>query len=92
MAETCGDARLDRIENKLDQIQEVLVTMARIEERQALSEDFSKNMIRLYEKLDERVDVLERICSKNSLFTSGIAHLGWVVVAALISAKVGGWV
>ncbi len=87
-----SDYRLARIEKKLDQIQEVLVSMARIEERQAQFEEFSKIIIQKFDRMDERVDTLEKHVNQNSQWTGALSKAGWLIVAALVGAIVKGWV
>lgn len=87
-----ADYRLARIEQKLDKIQEVLVSMARIEERQAQFEDVTKIILERLEKHSDRVAALEKKVTDNSIWTNALSKGGWLFVAALIGAIVKGWV
>lgn len=86
-----SDYRLGRIEQKLDQIQEILITMARIEERQTKFEDFSKIIIEKFDRFDVRVTEIEKKTENNSIWTGALSKVGWLVVAALVGALVKGW-
>jgi len=87
-----SDYRLERIEQKLDKIQEVLVSMARIEERQAQFEELTRIILKKLDKSSDRIEVLERSVSKNSIWTGALSKIGWLFVAALIGAMIKGWV
>ena len=87
-----SDYRLARIEQKLDKIQEVLVSMARIEERQAQFEEVTKIILERLEKHSDRVAALEKKVSTNSMWTGALSKAGWLIVAALIGAIIKGWV
>jgi len=86
-----SDYRLGRIEQKLDQIQEILVTMARIEERQTKFEDFSKIIIEKFDRSDVRVTEIEKKTENNSVWTSSLSKVAWLIVAALVGAIAKGW-
>lgn len=87
-----SDYRLARIEQKLDQIQEVLVSMARIEERQAQFEEVTQIILKRIEKHSDRVAALEKKVSANSVWTGALSKVGWLVVAALVGAIIKGGV
>ncbi|PID44083.1 MAG: hypothetical protein CSB48_02885 [Proteobacteria bacterium] len=86
------DYRLIRIEQKLDKIQEVLVAMARIEERQAQFDDLSQMVLKKIENDHLKLERLEAQVNQNSLWTSALSRLGWLIVAALTGAILKGWV
>ena len=78
--------RFDRIEAKLDKLAEVVVTMARAEEKiSALSNDHDKMHERL-NKLSAKLDDIEVKVVKNSQTTATIHKLFWVVIAAVVAA------
>jgi hypothetical protein len=83
--------RLLRIENKLDKIQEVLVSMARIEERQANNEGLTQIILEKLERYSGRIEKIERTVSQNSLWTGALSKLGWMIVAVLVGALAKGW-
>lgn len=86
------DNRLLRIENKLDKIQEVLVSMARIEERQANNEELTQIILKKLERFAGRVEKIEAAVSQNSVWTGAFAKVGWLIVAAFVGAVMKGWV
>lgn len=85
------EKRLDRIDDKLNQIQEVLVSMARIEERQATFEDFMKGIGNKFDKLDSRVDRIEKSVDSNSMWSSVLSKASWLLIAAIFGAMAPGW-
>ena len=82
------DRRLDRIENKLDEIQKILVAMARIEERQSRFEEFTKNFMTSHNRLSERVGSIEKKVNNNSFFTDNASKVIWLVGAAVTGALI----
>lgn len=74
--------RFDKIEDKLDQLSEAMVTLARNEEKIiAVQEQVSQHSSRL-NRHSEKIDNLENVTAKNS-FTSKIV---WAVLVAVIGA------
>lgn len=82
MAETTG-SRLDRIENKLDQLAEAMVAMARAEEKLAgLKEDHDRAFERM-NRLSQKLDVIERQVTENAQTVAIINKLFWVAIVAI---------
>lgn len=78
--------RLARIEEKIDKLSEVLVTLARAEEKiYGLQDDHNKMFDRV-NKIQERVDSIELKVEENSRTTRLINRLIWVVLVALAGA------
>jgi predicted nucleic acid-binding Zn-ribbon protein len=76
--------RFDRIEDKLDQLSEAMVTLARNEEKIiAIQEQVSQHSSRL-NRHSEKIDNIELIANSNA-FTSKIV---WAVLVAVIGAVV----
>ena len=80
--------RLDRIEVKIDGLQEAVISLARMEER----------MVTLFKRMDaydqgqgkvtERVSRIEKIISRNGAFVTLLERIFWIVITATITAIV----
>tara|TARA_B100001250_G_C19534512_1_gene671942 strand:+ start:445 stop:720 length:276 start_codon:yes stop_codon:yes gene_type:complete len=78
--------RLTRIEEKIDKLSEVIVSIARAEEKiYGLQDDHDKMFDRV-NKIQERVDSIEIKVEENSRTTKLINKLIWVVLVALAGA------
>ena len=78
--------RLTRIEEKIDKLSEVIVSIARAEEKiYGLQNDHNKMFDRV-NKIQERVDSIETKVEENSRTTKLINKLIWVVLVALAGA------
>lgn len=82
--------RLVSIETKVDRIQEVLISMARIEERQVSFDDFSKMIMVRCDKCRMRMDEIERAVSNNTKLASFATKTWWILFAALAAATTNG--
>ncbi len=76
------DSRLTAIENKLDKIQEVLVVLARIDERQNQYEDFQKIMMDRMSAHSDRISSVEIATKDNTHVTNIVTKVMWIVVAS----------
>ena len=59
MADT-NKERLDRIESKLDQMAEVMVSLARVEEKLQASEEVRTNALTRMNRFSEKLDEIEK--------------------------------
>ena len=77
------DARLDRIESKLDQLTEAMVAMARAEEKLAgLKEDHDRAFERI-NRLSQKLDAIELQVTDNAATVAIINKLFWVAIIAV---------
>lgn len=77
------DARLDRIESKLDQLTEAMVAMARAEEKLAgLKEDHDRAFERI-NRLSQKLDAIERQVTENAQTVAIINKLFWVAIVSV---------
>ena len=77
------DARLDRIESKLDQLTEAMVAMARAEEKLAgLKEDHDRAFERI-NRLSQKLDAIERQVTENAHTVAIINKLFWVAIVSV---------
>jgi ribosome-binding ATPase YchF (GTP1/OBG family) len=81
-----SEDRLTRIEAKLDQLAEVVVAMARAEEKLAgLKEDHDKAFERL-NRFSQKLDEIEKKVDANHHTVTIINRLFWIAIAASVTA------
>ena len=81
-----SSARLDRIENKLDQMSEVLVSLARFEEKMDAYNEYRDRSWGRMNKFSEKLDHIEKMCDDNARTVNTINKLFWIVTVAIGSA------
>ena len=86
MPDTPTNKRLDRIEEKLDQMSEVLVALARFEEKMDAYNDYRNKSWERMNKFSAKLDVIEKMCDDNSRTVHTINKLFWVAIVAIGSA------
>jgi len=74
--------RLDRIEQKIDQMSEAIIALARAEEKISTLTDFGKQQGEQILTLINRVDRLEELVRSNAATVNIINKIFWVVIAA----------
>jgi len=80
-----SEERLTRIENKVDNLAEAMVTMARIEERMMT---IFKRMDRYDEaqvKIDTKLDGLDKNSNRRNVIESILDRGFWIVVAGAVT-------
>jgi IS30 family transposase len=82
-------ARLDRIEQKIDQMSEAIIALARAEEKIITLTEFGKQQGEQILTLINRVDRLEELVRKNASTVEIINRLFWIVTAAAATAITG---
>lgn len=86
MARVSQADRLDRIEDKIDKLSEIITAMARAEEKiENLSNDHDKMYERI-NRLSQKLDDVEHRVIQNSQTTATIHKLFWVAIAAASAA------
>tara|TARA_B100001057_G_scaffold31388_2_gene28581 strand:- start:1925 stop:2224 length:300 start_codon:yes stop_codon:yes gene_type:complete len=75
-------ARLDRIEQKIDQMSEAIIALARAEEKIITLTEFGKQQGEQILTLINRVDRLEQSVRNNAATVNIINKIFWVVMAA----------
>lgn len=83
---TIQSQRLDRIEEKIDQMGEAIVMLARAEEKIHTLTSFSKQQSEQIQNLINRIDRVEGLATGNSNTVALINKVFWVIVVGLISA------
>ena len=81
--------RLDRIEKKIDVMQEAIVALARAEEKITTLTDFGKQQGEQILALINRVDRLEDLVRSNASTVHIINKIFWVVIAAAATGITG---
>jgi hypothetical protein len=81
--------RLDRIEKKIDIMQDAIVALARAEEKITTLTDFGKQQGEQILALINRVDRLEDLVRSNASTVSVINKIFWVVIAAAATGITG---
>jgi methyl-accepting chemotaxis protein len=87
MADTQKE-RLDRIEFKLDQMAEVMVSLARVEEKLQASEDVRTNALTRMNRFSEKLDEIEKVCDSNHTTIKVINKIVWLISAAIIAGTI----
>ena len=79
-------SRLDRIEEKIDKLNDSMVTIARTEEKLVnIEQKYSAQYDRM-NKFSEKLDALEKLTSENSQTVYTINKLFWVALIAVVGA------
>ena len=81
--------RLDRIEKKIDVMQDAIVALARAEEKITTLTDFGKQQGEQILALINRVDRLEELVRTNAATVNIINKIFWVVIAAAATGITG---
>jgi ribosome-binding ATPase YchF (GTP1/OBG family) len=82
-------ARLDRIEQKIDQMSEAIIALARAEEKIITLTEFGKQQGEQILTLINRVDRLEDLVRQNASTVNIINKIFWIVIAAAATAITG---
>ena len=82
-------ARLDRIEQKIDQMSEAIIALARAEEKIITLTDFGKQQGQQILTLINRVNRLEILVRENAQTVNIINKLFWIVIAGAATAITG---
>lgn len=82
MAESTSK-RLDRIEEKLDKMSEVLVAIARFEEKMEAYNDYRENSWERMNKFSQKLDKIEETVQENAHTVRIINKLFWVGLVAI---------
>jgi|SRR5210317_315194 ribosome-binding ATPase YchF (GTP1/OBG family) len=83
---TVQSQRLDRIEEKLDQMAQAIIALARAEEKISTLADFNKQQSEQIQSLINRIDRVEQLVNSNAGTVNVINKIFWVIIVGLISA------
>ena len=76
--------RMDRIESKIDKLSEVLVQMARVEERLLNQEDDHKQLRKDISDLSDKVSEMEKVVQKNQITVNIINKISWIIITGVV--------
>jgi hypothetical protein len=79
------DARLERIERKIDILSEAMIALARAEEKLVSIEKANQTSQTRIDKLNEKIDLLEDTVRDNNKTVHIINKLFWIVIAACVT-------
>ena len=83
---TVQSQRLDRIEEKLDQMAQAIIALARAEEKISTLAEFNKQQSEQIQSLINRIDRVEQLVNSNASTVNIINKIFWVIIVGLISA------
>jgi hypothetical protein len=81
--------RLTRIEDKIDKLADMLISLARAEEKLIGLESDKTFMMERMLKGEERVDVIEKKVDESAVTVKVINRIFWILLAVGVSALVG---
>ena len=76
--------RMDRIESKIDKLSEVLVQLARVEEKLINQEEDHKVLRSDIYSLYEKVGEMERVFQKNQITVNVINRISWIIITGVV--------
>jgi hypothetical protein len=77
------DERLTRIENKLDKMADVLITLARFEEKMDAYNEYRERSWERMNKFSEKLDKIDKKVDDNCRTVNTINKLFWVAIVAI---------
>ena len=83
---TVQSQRLDRIEEKLDQMAQAIIALARAEEKISTLAEFNKQQPEQIQSLINRIDRVEQLVNSNASTVNVINKIFWVIIVGLLSA------
>ena len=75
--------RLDRIEEKLDKMGDVLISLARFEEKMDAYNEYRERSWERMNKFSEKLDKIEKTVDDNARTVQTINKLFWVAIVAI---------
>lgn len=83
MSDVDWKKRLDRIEEKMDKMSDVLVSLARFEEKMDAYNEYRERSWDRMNKFSEKLDVIEKMCDDNARTVQTINKLFWIAIIAI---------
>ena len=83
------NARLDRIEEKIDRLAETVISLARAEEKLVSLENDKKFLMDRMIKTEDKVDGIERKLDETAVTVKVINRLFWIAISVTAAAWVG---
>tara|TARA_Y100000389_G_scaffold54036_1_gene49871 strand:- start:6604 stop:6882 length:279 start_codon:yes stop_codon:yes gene_type:complete len=82
------EARLQRIEDKVDKMAEAMIALARFEEKMDAYNEYRTNSWERMNKFSAKLDTIEKMCDDNARTVHTINKLAWVVASAMAAIVV----
>ena len=76
--------RMDRIESKIDKLSEVLVQMARVEQKLANQEEDRKALRRDISVLADEVGEMQKVVQRNQVTINIINKISWIIITGVV--------
>ena len=83
---TIQSQRLDRIEEKLDQMAQAIIALARAEEKISTLAEFNKQQSEQIQSLINRMDRVEQSVNSNANTVNVINRIFWLIAGGLVAA------
>ena len=83
---TIQSQRLDRIEEKLDQMAQAIIALARAEEKISTLAEFNKQQSEQIQSLINRMDRVEQSVNSNANTVNVINRIFWLIAVGLVAA------
>lgn len=80
--------RLDRLEQKIDKMADMMISLARTEEKLYSLEADRANLVDRINRHSEKLDLLNDEVKENSRVTANIVKLTWIIIGAIAVAFV----
>lgn len=80
--------RLDRLEQKIDKMADMMISLARTEEKLYSLEADRANLVDRINRHSEKLDALNDQVKENSRVTANIVKLTWIIIGAIAVAFV----
>jgi vacuolar-type H+-ATPase subunit E/Vma4 len=80
------NARLDRIEEKIDKLAETVISLARAEEKLVSLENDKKFLMERMVKTEEKIDVVEKKVDETAITVTVINRLFWIAISVSAAA------
>lgn len=80
--------RLDRMEQKIDKMADMMISLARTEEKLYSLEADRANLVDRINRHSEKLDALNDEVKENSRVTANIVKLTWIIIGAIAVAFV----
>jgi len=84
-----SDERLSRIESKLDKLAEVVVDLARVEERMASLFIRDEALVRQVAQLEKRMTETELQVELNKQVSDRVSKIFWTAITSVVTGMIG---
>jgi hypothetical protein len=82
------DGRLQRIEDKIDQLSDAMISLARAEEKLIMMEHTNRTMYDRLNKHSEKIDNLNLSVDENNRSLRFINRIFWIIITAIITSYI----